>query len=782
MKKHLFVLLVLFTIIGTRMQAISPQQLMNIDMQKDYSSATISELRLLKSMVYAKHGFLFMRSELRDYFCNNFHWYYDLILKNQDLKDKGVKVPPIVLTANEQAFVTRINEWMKQKSARNFIDTAEGTAPNLDNLGNYFKDTLITGNYRQKFGKYGFVIVNDSIEQLFHLYDINQYNHTPNFITTDLYLQLLHIYFAYTLKILEKDKLSPILAKLSLGMHDEALKYLSPHYGSEINEMARFNACYFAVAYTLITGENVSVPPGMLSVYHDELTKIDAAKSDSSMLFRDVVPYDLFLPRGYYTRTEPQKRYFKAMMWLQTAPFCLSDRSLLLQASFDALLLNNQKTTNNKSLKQLYHAVYDPIAFLIGEGDNLSVMDICKILTDEKITTPEQLCQPDPVKKLETKLRKLEQQKDQIQPKIKLTCYPKINFMPQRYLIDNDILQQFTDTTPNAEKAFPKGLEIFSVLGVPAARDLLYNHYKENTKWDQYDIEMQHQTEKFAGFENWDNTLYNKWLKSLLDLNKADKRYPYFMQTTAWQHKNLNTSLASWAELKHDVILYGEQPEAAEMGDGGDNLPPPVTVGYVEPNIAFWEAARSMVLTNQYFLSQYDLFTDELRTKSDEVLKLAHFFVSASNKELNRQPLTDQEYDDIEHISGRFDYLSLQMLNPYIVQNYWDEVKGPDKTIALVADIYTRNVPNCPKNGILHAATGLGNRIYVIVEIEGHLYLTRGAVFSYYEFPFYKRLTDEEWLDMLRQGQAPKPADWMQPYIIADPKPIIDQTYQNDYF
>ena len=81
----------------------------------------------------------------------------------------------------------------------------------------------------------------------------------------------------------------------------------------------------------------------------------------------------------------------------------------------------------------------------------------------------------------------------------------------------------------------------------------------------------------------------------------------------------------------------------------------------------------------------------------------------------------------------------------------WSLVQGPDKSIAIVADIYTRNIRGCNKNGILHVATGNANNIYVVVEIEGNLYLTRGATFSYYEFvqPLGTRLTDEEWQKML---------------------------------
>ena len=57
-------------------------------------------------------------------------------------------------------------------------------------------------------------------------------------------------------------------------------------------------------------------------------------------------------------------------------------------------------------------------------------------------------------------------------------------------------------------------------------------------------------------------------------------------------------------------------------------------------------------------------------------------------------------------------------------------MQGPDKSIAVVADIYTRNVRGCDKNGVLHVATGNANNIYVVVEIEGNLYLTRGATFQ----------------------------------------------------
>lgn len=56
-------------------------------------------------------------------------------------------------------------------------------------------------------------------------------------------------------------------------------------------------------------------------------------------------------------------------------------------------------------------------------------------------------------------------------------------------------------------------------------------------------------------------------------------------------------------------------------------------------------------------------------------------------------------------------------------------------------------------------STGFGNSIYVVVEINKRLYITRGATFTYYEFPYQQRLTDEQWLLMVSKKEI-APADW----------------------
>jgi hypothetical protein len=248
------------------------------------------------------------------------------------------------------------------------------------------------------------------------------------------------------------------------------------------------------------------------------------------------------------------------------------------------------------------------------------------------------------------------------------------------------------------------------------------------------------------------------------------------MQTEAWGKKNLNTALASWAELKHDAILYGEQPMAAECGGGGP--PAPIVVQYVEPNVRFWKKIIELIELTDQMLERNQLYTDDIRSKTNSIKEQAEFLLSASERELKGEPLKEQEYDNIEKIGSSFEYLTLSIIEPKKSLQNWEDVKGPDRSIAVVADVYTRNVDECPKDGILHVATGKANDIYAIVNIGGYLYLTKGATFSYFEFvrPLNVRLTDEQWQEILEKKETPAYPVWMLDIMYQDPnKPKVDE-------
>lgn len=239
------------------------------------------------------------------------------------------------------------------------------------------------------------------------------------------------------------------------------------------------------------------------------------------------------------------------------------------------------------------------------------------------------------------------------------------------------------------------------------------------------------------------------------------------MLTPQWMKKNLNTALASYAEIKHDAILYAKQPEGAECGGGGP--PAPIVKGYVEPNVPFWNKAVSLMYSFEDFLDKYNLWTDKARTTTDRIKEEAEFLLRIAKKENRSLELSDEEYNQIEIIGSTFENISLELARSKDQQlDGWDDIQGADKNIACVADVYTANGPSNPNHSILYEAVAPADEIYVLVRFREGLYLMRGAVFSYREFKRdikEQRLTDEEWQKMVKEKPRYGIPAWMKEII-----------------
>ena len=291
----------------------------------------------------------------------------------------------------------------------------------------------------------------------------------------------------------------------------------------------------------------------------------------------------------------------------------------------------------------------------------------------------------------------------------------------------------------------------------------MLNERGEAKRWELFTTVLDSMKTRM-GQINWQATLATRWINALKQLNQPTDNAPYFMRTPQWDKKNLNTSLASWAELKHDAILYAKQPMGAECGSGGP--PEPVVKGYVEPNIKFWAKAVELTTTLEKVLKKYGLMTDKAERTTERVKEMAEFLLKISQKELAKNtPLTDEEYNNIEIIGSTFENISLDLVrSDDAFLDGWDNVEGADKSIAIVADVYTANLRNNPNHSILYEATGPAYEIYVAVPIDNELYLMRGAVFSYREFEQstdQQRLTDEEWQEKLKQKPFLGVPRWM---------------------
>lgn len=745
-----------------------------IDLKQDISHLSFQELRLLRSYPYAIHGYHFMEADINAFFSANTKWYNNLVndiyWDAEEGKGKFAEsYEEVNLTPEEKAFVDRIDARMTELRQHQFIQRDSYYLGNTNNIVNLFQFKDIDKEILEKLQQNNFVITKGNNLQLFHAYEENDYRQVPNFITTDLYLQAFHMYFSYILKSLEKQHIIPTLEMLCHSFNAACIKLAEQTEDESLKDMAEHAATFYAIPYYLLTNKTLTVPSKYETEYQEEIEHINKQEDNFSdfLSYKDAYfPYSLFKPRGHYTREPQLQAYFKAMMWLQTACFCREQQEQLKRSIFQAAVLCTYKSIDQTPLIKLYQHIYTPLTFLMGEADNLSIFDIARILEKNNAIHIEDALTAGQIEKVNQALIELAKHKNNIKPQIEITCRDKINFMPQRYLSDNEVIQKLVDVNPNSQRAYPKGLDVFATFGTGTAESLLIDFYKEPNNWSEYSKELQQLKDKFKTSKSTQLSVYELWMKSLLTMQQTDKNNPGFMQTPEWGYKNLNTALASWAELKHDAILYGEQPMAAECGGAGP--PDPIVVGYVEPNLPFWRKMENILQATRLILQQNDCMTDDLKGKTDQLNDYVTFLIQVTEKELRGEKLTEPEYRTLEYMGSSIEYFTLSVVDPDLHLDDWSLVQGPDKSIAIVAGIYTRNIRGCNKNGILHVATGNANNIYVVVEIEGNLYLTRGATFSYYEFvqPLGTRLTDEEWQKMLEEKKAPAVPEWMKSILI----------------
>ena len=746
--------------------------LKRIDTNMDISQLSVTELRVLRNAFAARQGYLFTNSDLR-YVFNTTSWYDSLAWEREG---NAEKMGPVKYTPQETAFINKLKAREDQLRKQNFKPSG---MPNLDNVINTYQLNPFPEAMRTHLAKYGFGIAEADHEQIFQVYENNDYHMFPSFITTDLYLQLFHLYFDTVLRKVEESKLADVMASLCLKMHDAMENKAKTAKDKAMKDAAEWNTTFFAVGYQLLTEKKLSVPATYAAMAVDEYQASHEAKDGMSdfLGYPDVTfPYGLFRPRGHYTRSEKCQRYFRGMMWLQSMPFGTDKPHQMHRAALIAEVLRS-----DAAAKKAYDSVFDPITYLMGTADNITIIQVGDIMQRQNVTTERLIKDKKALKTFTDAVNQQASKQIRIRPKFELSSHNKVNFMPQRYQPDAEVLQEMCDyDSESTKRDVPMGLDVMAAMGSSAAERILIDELKQAQKWDQYTPNLNRMKKLMTTIE-WKACVANKWLNTLNALNtNSDNRVQGFMKTPQWAKKNLNATLASWAELKHDAILYAKQPMAAECGDG--SLPAPIVKGYVEPNVAFWTKALSLLEDTRGVLKQFGLLTDEVNSLTNDIHDEAQFLLDASKKELEGKRLTDEEYDHIRYMGATFENLSLEMIKePDQYLAGWYDVQGADKSIAVVADVYTANGFNNPDWSILFEGVGPAHEIYVVVEVEGYLYLMRGGVFSYREFKQafdQPRLTDEEWQEMLKQKPDTGKPSWMKEIMIPfkGEKPVDNET------
>jgi len=648
-------------------------------------------------------------------------------------------------------------------------------AADFSNVKNY-NDFTFSNKSLDLLRRNGFVVTFSPYKQIHDLYSAAQSENKPVFVTSDALLHTFHILFDYVLRMLEVNTFETEVKRLTEQMIAKTDEYYSAVSDSALKDACVRNVAYFSVAKKLLFGSLVNTPEYVDDLVAAELELIDAHKGkDLSPVFWYYEDYSQYVPRGHYTKNETLKTYFKGMMWYGRMMFRLYPDTTDVQNVF-----GKRETTQAimiiKALKELqdsgsgaidlWNRIYTPTVFFVGKTDDLDFNDYLPLIETVYGKPVENLAVSEITD--ETKLEAFIDEAMQLRnPAINSSFVYEwedfqivtkgYRFMGQRYIPDS---YMFTNLVHKFVwgRLFPKGLDAMTVLGSERAYSIMKNLYKAQKNYPDWQPQIEKLRSEFFSLQSeaWVQNLYWNWLYVLVSLMaETGEGYPAFMQNQAWQDKNLNTALASWAELRHDTILYAKQSYTFERGMS------PVTEvikGYVEPNPEFFSRVASLVDLMINGFNSLNIMLPEFEKKLTDLKNISLKLKVIAEKELTNQEISNDEY--------RLIYVIGEILENLVT--FPPEVAGQiendtDKEMAVIADVHT----DINNRSVLEEGVGYPMKINVICPIRGELVMTEGAVFSYYEFthPMNDRLTDEKWQEILKSENPKDLPEWTDSFV-----------------
>jgi hypothetical protein len=697
-------------------------------------------------------------AEFPDTFQNDFvSWDWDTFLQ-----EAFVRPPDPLLIELPAAYSGTLPDGPYDVSEIRFIDSANLNAAQLE---------LLAQN--------GFVVVPAGIQQFEDPYrstdswDINTGH--GYWVTTDSVLHALHVSFINLLNFLETDELYDRVRNVAQESYIVAFAQYESLQGNVLEEPARAATLYYAVALGLLDPELYSetVSPDLQADAAEllEAANIAEGRIDVPFLPRYREDFSQYEPRGNYTSTDLLQRYFRGMMWLGRITFLARDDASL-QASLLALRALEQSGAVDD-----WAIVSETLTFLVGPTDNLGPIEYLPLaqaiygddLSLESLADTGHLAefraqvQELPGPRIYNVVRPFGAQVEELDEETR-----GFRLFGQRFTFDGYAMQQLIYPYVGdigTERKLPSGLDVAAVLGSDTAYDIL--DQTGETDYINYITNMatlRDEVNRIQGAD-WLENVYGSWLMALQPLwNRNEQPYPPLMNSHAWQLRDLQTGLGSWAELKHATILYIAQPMGG-LGGGGEFVAD--TTNYIEPNplvfgrIAVVAAsivqgldARDMA-THDYSSGEPPAGSVTVRDAFYQLALLSAQLADLSNKHLWGIPLTDDEQIFLKYHYGTWLWsiryqAELALADP------------PDLS-AVVTDVAS----NPDAGTVLQVGTGYVDYIYVVTDSPQGLQLTRGSVYSYYEFvnDIDNRLTNEAWWDMLQSGDMPARPAWISAFF-----------------
>ena len=689
-----------------------------IDLNQSLENKSLADLVILQNTILAMKGNLFDDAILHSYF-KHLPWY------QPPYWDHNFS---IALNAAETTFTKRIEAKIAQLRQKNYVGSSL-KLPNTQNIINTFQWENITPESSAKLAANGFIIEVGRYNQLFDIYEQNQQDQLPSFITTDLILQQLHLFYGELENEIEEIYLSKILSSMLEIINQELYVLYEKTLDPKIEKSIEENLLFYSIPYAVITNKKNNLIGNYNEIYFDELGKVLAGKGiGSKIMENDQLDYVIFQPSQHYTKNERIQHYFKALTWLQKINLCLNDEKDFSNAVLVADIINR-----NTELKNQYKKFIEYKTYFSSQKEQFTLWDLADILNETKNKmTLEDLFDEKIIGQIKTKLKLNAAEK----------CQLEVSLMPIEYQNRYTDLAEIDKSSKN-----PSSNDLFAALGNPAARQIY-----ASAKYSANSNHLESISENLVSISSQENAISMDWLSTLLTSYNNSSTAQEYMSQSPWKKKELNAAFASWIQLDQRVHLSAEDVKTKK--DDQKKFPPTVLRGYVEPNLAFWKAASTLLNNTEIFLTDRNILSDKTTKNLEHLLDIMAFLDEVSQKEIKGVALDTRTYDRIATMGIECHDFALGLINP----NFNTRNQRINTNMAFATQVFRGE----GKNNLV-GGTGFGNTILAMVEIDGFLYLTRGAVFSYYEIKDYpmSKLNDGGWKELIKSNNPPDQLSWM---------------------
>lgn len=634
----------------------------------------------------------------------------------------------------------------------------------------------LTDGERSALGSHGFVVstrreFGTFVRGMAEIYA----EHLPLYVTADTLLASVHSSYDRILQLVEEELLLPELRKLLVGMTRRIAS-------SSADQKTRADVdLYLTVAISLLDGKLVAPVAGASPERVKQLVdRATAASGTARVVLFDVEreeDFSQFQPRGHYDSLF-LGRYFRAQMWLgrvdmrmlETQP---SGTQVFRRAQYLSTLLFAELVGPDMARFERIEGV---LRTFVGASDYMQLPEVAQLVKDLGGPEAARTAADD---KVVAALLAGGYGKQQIASHLMqngtnttLPLNRSFALLGQRYVVDAHVLSEVVYDRLKERRMMPSSLDAaFAALGnsqalsvhpdVDTVSELPGALGRMRVLVDAHDDEF------------WASSFTNLWLRALRALSppsdltgpSADA-LPEVATTELWGRRVLSTQLSSWAELKHDTVLYAKQSytgiPVCEYPDA-----------YVDPYPAFYEALHQYALSGARIGALLAEVDPGLSAQVDSYFALLASATARlkdmAERELRGEPFTVEQLaflnDAVRIELSSEGCTTIEVPDGWYAKLFFEPMRAIqfDPTIA---DIHTQpaDAAGNPVGKVLHVGTGYPRMMVTTVDtcLGPRAYV--GVVYAYHEqvTENFARLTDDAWAQRF-DNSATRPADvtWM---------------------